>query len=80
MLKYHSPCKMTEGKVAFCYVLFVALAGIMVWMGLELFMKRTLSALLNVTKFVLLKNFVENFTILNSTAVQDFENKYENNI
>ena len=71
--KYHPLFKMTEGKVALSYLLFVASAGIMLWMGVEFFMKLMLSALLDVTKFPLLKNLAENLTILNSTAVHDFE-------
>ena len=81
--KYHSPSKMTvtgeERKVAFFLLLFIALAGFTILTGVEMFVNLTGSALLNVTKFLLLKNF-ENFTILNSTAVHDFEKKYVNNI
>ena len=75
--KYHSPSKMMvatgERKVAFVLLLFVALAGFMILTGLELFVKLTGSALLNVTKSFLF-NF-QNFTTLNSTAVHDFKKK-----
>ena len=80
--KHDSPYKMSvaaeKGKVPFFFLLFVALVGFMILTGLELFVKSTVSALLNVTKSFLF-NF-ENFTILNSTAVHDFEKKYANNI
>ena len=72
--KYHFPYKMTvateKGKVSFFILLFVASAGFMTLMGLELFVKLMGAALFNATKSFLV-NF-ENFTTLNSTAVHDF--------
>ena len=68
--EYHSPSK---GKVTFFYILFVALAGFMIYMWFDVFAKSAISTLLNVTKLLLLN--LEKIIILSSTDVHDLEKK-----
>ena len=78
--KYHSPYKMSvvveKGKVPFFCLLYVALAGFMIWMWLDVFMKFEVFMKMVSDLFIDIKCLLLNFanvTCLNSTDVYNFE-------